>query len=87
MKHFLVLQNIWILTAAALAVAVYVIACFALMEFLVLRAIGLSPRGMPKIIRHPFDRIMIAQAKADSLVFLTHDARIAEYDESRVLWV
>lgn len=34
MKRFLVLQNIWLLTAAALAVVVYVIACFALMEFL-----------------------------------------------------
>ncbi len=35
----------------------------------------------------PFDRIMLAQAKADSLIFLTHDARIAEYDEPCVLWV
>lgn len=30
----------------------------------------------------PFDRIMIAQAKADDLIFLSHDARIAEYEES-----
>lgn len=35
----------------------------------------------------PFDRIMIAQAKSDGLLFLTHDARIAEYDEPCVLRV
>lgn len=45
------------------------------------RAAGLPPHN------DPFDRIMIAQAKADGLIFLTHDARIAEYDESCVLWV
>lgn len=35
----------------------------------------------------PFDRIMLAQAKADDLVFLTHDGRIAEYDEPCVLYL
>lgn len=33
----------------------------------------------------PFDRIMLAQAKADGLMFLTGDARIAEYVEPCVL--
>lgn len=44
------------------------------------------PAGLPPH-NDPFDRIMIAQAKADGLIFLTHDVRIAEYDESCVLWV
>ena len=29
----------------------------------------------------PFDRILIAQAKAESLMFLTHDSLIPYYDE------
>lgn len=44
------------------------------------------PAGLPAY-NDPFDRIMIAQAEADGLIFLTHDARIAEHDESCVLWV
>lgn len=44
------------------------------------------PAGLPPH-NDPFDRIMIAQAKVDGLIFLTHDVRIAEYDESCVLWV
>lgn len=35
----------------------------------------------------PFDRIMLAQAKADGLLLLTHDAHIVEYGESCVLRV
>ena len=33
----------------------------------------------------PFDRLMLAQAKADGLIFLTHDALIPHYGESCVL--
>ena len=29
--------------------------------------------------RDPFDRLMIAQAIAENMLFITHDARIAEY--------
>lgn len=35
----------------------------------------------------PFDRIMLAQAKADDLVFLTHDACLATYGEPCVVMV
>ena len=35
----------------------------------------------------PFDRIMIAQAKADGLKFVTHDSKIPFYEESCVLTV
>ena len=35
----------------------------------------------------PFDRIMLAQAKADDLVLLTHDARLGAYGEHCVLMV
>lgn len=44
------------------------------------------PGGLPPH-NDPFDRIMLAQAKADSLILLTHDTRLAEYNESCVLWV
>ena len=33
----------------------------------------------------PFDRMMIAQAKADGLKFVTHDYKISFYEESCVL--
>lgn len=35
----------------------------------------------------PFDRIMLAQAKSDGLVFVTHDSLIPGYNESCVLSV
>lgn len=35
----------------------------------------------------PFDRIMIAQAKADGLKFVTHDSKIPFYEESCVMVV
>lgn len=33
----------------------------------------------------PFDRLLLAQAKTDSLIFLTHDALIPQYGENCVL--
>ncbi len=42
--------------------------------------------SLPPIHADPFDRILVAQARAESLVFLTHDAALAEYgSEVRVL--
>ena len=35
----------------------------------------------------PFDRIMIAQAKADGITFVTHDSKIPFYNESCVIAV
>ncbi|MCM1179731.1 MAG: type II toxin-antitoxin system VapC family toxin [Clostridium sp.] len=35
----------------------------------------------------PFDRIMIAQAKADNMKFITHDSKIPFYNESCVIAV
>ncbi|MBD5452340.1 MAG: type II toxin-antitoxin system VapC family toxin [Lachnospiraceae bacterium] len=35
----------------------------------------------------PFDRIMVAQAKVEGLMFLTHDALIPYYDESFIISV
>ncbi|MDE7342167.1 MAG: type II toxin-antitoxin system VapC family toxin [Lachnospiraceae bacterium] len=35
----------------------------------------------------PFDRIMLAQAKADGLKFVTHDSKIPFYEESCVIAV
>lgn len=45
-----------------------------------LRRPGDAPRH-----NDPFDRIMVAQAKADNLLFVTHDALIAHYDEPCIL--
>ena len=35
----------------------------------------------------PFDRIMIAQAKAENMLFLTHDALLPDYNEACVISV
>ena len=35
--------------------------------------------------KDPFDRILLAQAKAESMLFLTHDARIPDYNEKCVI--
>ncbi len=35
----------------------------------------------------PFDRIMVAQAKAENLMFLTHDSLIPYYDEPFIISV
>ena len=35
----------------------------------------------------PFDRILIAQAKAENMLFLTHDARLPHYNESCIVLV
>lgn len=37
--------------------------------------------------RDPFDRMMIAQAAGDGMIFLTHDERISEYTEPCILKV
>jgi PIN domain nuclease of toxin-antitoxin system len=42
--------------------------------------------SMPSIHADPFDRILVAQARAESLVFITHDDALAGYgDEVRVV--
>lgn len=35
----------------------------------------------------PFDRIMIAQAKAENLLFITHDSLIPDYEEPCIVAV
>lgn len=45
------------------------------------RADGAQPH------KDPFDRIMICQAKANDMVFLTHDTTLAAYEEPCVLVV
>ena len=37
--------------------------------------------------KDPFDRILLAQAKAENMSFLTHDARIPDYNEKCVIQV
>lgn len=37
--------------------------------------------------KDPFDRIILAQAKAENLMFLTHDSLIPDYNEPFVIFV
>lgn len=37
--------------------------------------------GLPRIHKDPFDRLLIAQATAEGVVFVTADARLAAYGE------
>ncbi len=46
---------------------------------------SLEAAGQKPIHHDPFDRILIAQAKSDSMVLLTADALISRYDESCIL--
>lgn len=41
---------------------------------------GLGVAELPMHHRDPFDRLLIAQARAEGLTLLTADARIADYD-------
>ena len=41
---------------------------------------ALTAARLPDIHRDPFDRALIAQAKLENLVLMTHDARIKQYD-------
>ncbi len=38
-------------------------------------------RGLPLLHRDPFDRILVAQAKAEGLKLLSADSRLADYGE------
>lgn len=42
------------------------------------------PYGAPEH-KDPFDRLLLAQAKAENLLFLTHDRKIIFYNESCVI--
>ena len=44
------------------------------------------PKDAPKH-NDPFDRIMVAQAKAEGIMFLTHDSLIPYYDEPFIISV
>lgn len=37
--------------------------------------------------KEPFDRVLICQASAENMLFLTHDASIAGYEEACILYV
>ncbi len=44
------------------------------------------PKDAPKH-NDPFDRILVAQAKAEGIMFLTHDSLISYYDEPFIISV
>lgn len=46
---------------------------------------GMSLKDLPLIHRDPFDRLLIAQAKAENLTIITADKQIAQYDVPHVL--
>jgi PIN domain nuclease of toxin-antitoxin system len=39
---------------------------------------------LPNLHRDPFDRLLIAQAQAESMIFLTRDSQIQQYDVSTI---
>jgi PIN domain nuclease of toxin-antitoxin system len=43
---------------------------------------GIAVRGLPMIHRDPFDRMLIAQARAHGLTLVTNDKDITQYDVS-----
>ena len=42
------------------------------------------PENAPKY-NDPFDRLLLSQAKAEQLLFLTHDKKLSYYNEKCVL--
>ena len=53
----------------------------------VLTAATLDMSKVDKEHRDPFDRLLLAQAKAENFSFLTHDYRLSMYNESCVIKV
>ena len=53
----------------------------------VLTAATLDISSVDKEHRDPFDRLLLAQAKAENFTFLTHDYRLSMYNESCVIKV
>ena len=43
--------------------------------------------NLPFIHRDPFDRMLICQAKAESMMLLTHDALIPGYEEPCIVYI
>ncbi len=41
--------------------------------------------GIPRIHDDPFDRIMVAQAIAEDLIFITHDRTVLKYPDVKLL--
>lgn len=41
---------------------------------------ALAAGALPMHLSDPFDRMLIAQAKIESLTLMTHDARLRDYD-------
>jgi len=42
----------------------------------------LAVAGLPHVHRDPFDRLLVAQAQAESLTIVTADSRLSQYDVS-----
>jgi PIN domain nuclease of toxin-antitoxin system len=46
---------------------------------------GLKEAVLPNHHRDPFDRIMVAQALAEGIQFVTHDSRMKEYPHTMIV--
>ena len=53
----------------------------------VLSLSGLSRRDDTPLHKDPFDRLLLAQAKAEDAVLVTHDRRLSEYENVIVILV
>ena len=41
---------------------------------------ALAVRNLPELHRDPFDRLLLAQCVVEDLTFITHDAKLFDYD-------
>ena len=46
---------------------------------------GIAAESLPFLHNDPFDRILVAQARVESLRLLTHDRRLAQYGDAVLL--
>lgn len=70
--------------SAQAAMMEFATAGFALLGVKASHAIALET--LPLLHRDPFDRILVAQALAESMRLVTHDARLSGYSDTIIAW-
>lgn len=50
-----------------------------------IRSLEMLDTDNTSIHKDPFDRMLIAQAKSDNMILITHDSKIAEYNEKCIM--
>jgi PIN domain nuclease of toxin-antitoxin system len=71
-------------TNSSLAAA---IADYGFAELPITMAHAEAVRALPMHHRDPFDRLLIAQARVETLALLTHDRALGQYDGLHIEWI